>query len=124
MPTCLQYSNAESKRSLHSGRLNPLEKSRQRRQDALVPLTQECGQNVFADPLTPQVIAAVAAGVGGGVEVDPVILSSSGDAVAADADALTAKPEASLQTVEIDATRGVEVDQCLLRHLLLPIQAL
>ena len=100
------------------------EKSWQRRYDALVSLTQECGQDVFADLLTPQVIAAVAARVSIGVEVDPVVLSSSGDAVASVANSLTAKPDASLQTVEVNATCGIEVDQSFLRHLLLPIQAL
>jgi len=100
------------------------EKARQRRHDALVSLTQECGQNVFADLLTPQMIAAVAARVSIGVEVDPVILSAPGDAVASVADSLTAKPHASLQTVEVDATCGIEVDQSFLCHVLLPIQAL
>jgi hypothetical protein len=115
--------DAESKRSFHLGRLYPLEKSRQRRQDALVPLTQECGQNVFADSLAPQMIAAIAARVRGRVEVDPMILGSSRDAIATKADALTAKPETSLQSVEIDATRGVEVDLDFDYHVLLPIQA-
>jgi hypothetical protein len=103
--------------------LNPLEKSRQRRQDALVPLTQECGQNVFADSLAPQVIAAIAARVRGGIEVDPVILGSSGDAITAEADPLTAESETPLQSVEVDATRGIEVDLHFVCHVLLPIQA-
>jgi hypothetical protein len=115
--------DAESKRSFHLGRLNPLEKSRQRRQDALVPLTQECGQNVFADPLAPQMIAAIAAGVRGGIEIDPVILGSTCDTISANADTFTAKPEASLQSIEIDAARGIEVDLHVYCHLLLPIQA-
>jgi len=103
--------------------LNPLEKSRQRRQDALVPLTQECGQNVFADSLAPQVIATVAARVRGRVEVDPVILGSSHDAITAEADALTAESKTPLQSVEIDATGGIEVDLHFVCHVLLPIQA-
>jgi len=116
--------DAESERSLHLGRLNPLKESRQRRQDALVPLTQECGQNVFADPLAPQVIAAIAAWVRGGVEVHPVNLGSSGDTVPANADTFTTKAEASLEPVEIDATCGVEVDLHFICHFqLLPIQA-
>jgi len=94
--------------------VRPCEKSRQRRNDALVPLTQKCGEDVFADPLTPQMIAAIAARVSPVVEVDPVILSSAGDAVASVAYSLTAKPEASLQTVEIDAARGIEIDQSFL----------
>jgi hypothetical protein len=115
--------DAESKSSFHLGRLNPLEKSRQRRQDALVPLTQECGQNVFADSLAPQMIAAIAAWVRGGVEVDPVNLGSSRDTISTDADTLTAKPEAPLQSIEIDAARGIEVDLHVHCHELLPIQA-
>jgi hypothetical protein len=105
--------------------MSPRKESWQRRDDALVPFTQECGQNVFANALTPKMIAAVAARMSGSVEVDPVILGSSGDTVASCADALTTKTEASLQPVEIDASCGVEVDQDFVRHLvLLPIQAL
>ena len=96
--------------------MSPSKESWQRRDDALVPLTQECGQDVFADSFPPQVIAAVAAGMGGGVEVHPVVLGSSGDAVPSGGYALTAKPETSLQTVEIDATCGVEVDEDFVRH--------
>jgi hypothetical protein len=95
--------DAESKGSFHLGRLNPLEKSSQRRQDALVPLTQECGQNVFADSLAPQMVAAIAARVRGRVEVDPMILGSSRDAIAANADALTPKPAVELTTQHWDA---------------------
>jgi hypothetical protein len=115
--------DAESKSSFHLCRVCPRKKSWQRRDDALVPFTQECGQNVFADSLTPQVIAAVAARVSIRVEVDPMVLGSSGDAVATVADSLTAKPDASLQTVEVDAAGGVEVDQECFGHVLLPIQA-
>ena len=100
--------------------MSPSKESWQRRDDALVPLTQECGQDVFADSFAPQVVAAVAARVGGGVEVDPMILGSSRDAVASGRYSLTAKPEASLQTVEIDATRGVEVDEDFVRHVTAP----
>jgi hypothetical protein len=52
-----------------------------------------------------------------------MILGSSRDAVSAQADALATKPEASLQPVEIDATRGVEVDLHFDCHVLLPIRA-
>src|SRR4051794_31275645 len=100
--------------------MSPCKKSRQRRDDALVPLTQECGQNVFADALTPQVIAAIAARVSRSVEVDPVDLGSPRDAVASNANPLTMKPEASLQPVEIDAARGIEVDEDFVGHVLLP----
>jgi hypothetical protein len=68
-------------------------------------------------------ITAITAGVRGRVEVDPMILGSSRDAVPARADAFTAKPEAPLQSVEIDATRGVEVDPHFDCHVLLPIHA-
>jgi hypothetical protein len=122
LPPCRRC--AELEWSFHLGRCRASEKSRQRRDDALVPLTQKCGQDVFANPLTPQMIAAIAARVSRVVEVDPVVLSSSRDAVASVAYSLTAKPEAPLQAIEIDAARGIEVDQYLLRHVLLPIQAL
>jgi hypothetical protein len=116
--------DAESKRSFHLCRMNPCEESWQRRNDALVPLTQKCGQNVFADSLTPQMIAAVAARMSGRVEVDPVILSASGDTVASGADPLTSEPKAPLQPIEIDAASGIEVDENFVRHVLLPIQAI
>ena len=103
--------------------MRPCKESWQRRDDALVPLTQECGQNVFADPLTPEMIAAVAAGMSGRVEVDPVILSTSSDTVASGADPLTSEPEAPLQSIEIDAACGIEVDENFVCHVLLPIQA-
>src|SRR5689334_257348 len=99
-----------------SGRVCPREKSRQRRHDALVALTQKCGQNVFADPLAPQVVAAIAARVRGGVEVDPMVLSPAGNPVPAVADSLTAEAKAPLQTVEVDASSGVEVDLHFVRH--------
>src|SRR3954465_11324630 len=86
------------------------EESRQRRQHALVSFAQKCGQNVLADPLPPEVIAAVAARVRGGVQVDPMVLRPASDAIAAVADALTVEPEAPLQPIEVDATSGVEVD--------------
>ena len=41
--------DAKSKCSFHLAAFCPREKSWQRRHDALVPLTQECGQDVFAD---------------------------------------------------------------------------
>ena len=44
-------------------------------------------------------------------------------AVASVANSLAAKPEASLQSIEIDATRGIEVDENFVGHVLLPIQA-
>ena len=116
--------DAESKRSFHLSRLNPLEESRQRRQDALVPLTQECGQNVFADPLAPQMIAAIAARVRSRIEVHPVNLGSSCDAIPAESDALTAEPEAPPQSIEVDTAGGVEVDLHDHCHVLLPIHAL
>jgi hypothetical protein len=87
------------------------EETGQRRQDALVSFTQERGQNVFADAVAPQVIAAVAARVGGGAKVDPVLVAAvAGDAVTAIADALTMEPEAPLQSIEVHAAGGLEVD--------------
>ena len=78
---------------------------------------------MFADSLAPEVIAAIAAGVRGRVQVDPVNVGTTGDPVAAGSDALTVEPEAPLQPVQIDATSGVEVDPHFVCHVLLPIQA-
>jgi len=52
-----------------------------------------------------------------------VVVGPSGDAVPARADPLDAKPEAPLQSIEVDAARGVEVDPNFRCHVLLPIQA-
>lgn len=103
--------------------MDPGEKTRQRSQHALVPLTQECGHDVFANAIAPQVVAAVAARMRGAVEVDPVVVGASGHAIPADADALTTEAKGPLEAVEIDTTRGVEVDQCAI-HVVLPIQAM
>jgi hypothetical protein len=96
--------------------MSSFEESRQRRQDALVSFTQECGQNVFADAFAPQVVAAVAAWVRKSVEVDPMFLGSPNDAVTAGADTLSAESETPLQSIEVDATCGVEVDHQLVIH--------
>src|SRR3954447_5771207 len=108
--------DAEAKRFLQSGRACPREEPRQRRHDALVALTQECGQDVLADSLAPEVIAAVAARMRGGIEVDPMVLDTARDPVPAVADPLTAESKAPLQTVEVDASCGVEVDLHFVRH--------
>src|SRR5579884_1713028 len=53
-----------------------------------------------------------------------MILGSSGDAIAAVADALAAETDAPLQPIEIDTARGIEVDHDFGVHVvLLPIQA-
>jgi hypothetical protein len=59
----------------------------------------------------------------GGIEVDPVNLGSACDTIPADADTLAAKPEAPLQSIEIDAACGIEVDFHFHCHVMLPIQA-
>jgi hypothetical protein len=79
-------------------------------EDAFIALAQQGGEDVLADLLSPQVVAAIAAGDAGGVQVHPVELFAPLDAIAAGADASGMELQAALQTVQIDASEGVEVD--------------
>src|SRR5205085_2276031 len=84
--------------------------------DPVVPFAQQRGEDVLADPLAPQVIAAVAARMRGGVEVHPVIVLAAGHVVPAVAQTLTGQQQAAPQAVEVDATSGIDVDLQLLQH--------
>lgn len=81
------------------------------REHALVSLAQECGQDVLADLLTPQVIPTVAAGQLGGVQVDPVRLMAAVHSITAGGDPLDAKLQAAFETGQIEGTDGVEIDE-------------
>src|SRR5207237_8797112 len=48
----------------------------------LLPLAQQRGENVLADLLAPEMVAAVAARVGAAVEVHPVVHAAAGHPVA------------------------------------------
>src|SRR5512133_1140939 len=83
------------------------EQSPQRAHDAIVPLAQQRGEDVLAQLLAPQVVAAVAARVRRRVQVDPVILRAARDAVAAESHALAVQLQAALEPLEVDAARLV-----------------
>jgi hypothetical protein len=74
----------------------------------LVTFPQECGEDVFADLLAPEVIGAVTAGKVTGVQVDPVGLDPTFHPISPGPDAVRTKPKAPLQAARID-TGGVEV---------------
>jgi hypothetical protein len=52
----------------------------------LITFAEEGGENVLADPIAPEVIAAVAARERGGVEVDPMRLRAPADPIPAGID--------------------------------------
>src|SRR4051812_15082738 len=53
----------------------------QRREHALVTFAQESGQDVLADLVAPEMISAIAARHSGGVEIHPVGLDATRDAI-------------------------------------------
>jgi hypothetical protein len=75
-----------------------------------MPFAQQRGQDVLADALAPKVIPAITARVRGSVQIHPVLVRSSGHPIPPIRDPLATQPEAALQTVQVDAARGVLVD--------------
>ena len=106
-----------------SGGAHPGEQGWQRLDDALVPFPQERGEDVLADSLSPKVVPAIAARMRRRVEIHPVLVTSAGYAVPALCHALTAEAETALQTAQVDAASGVEIDLHFGHVRLLPIQA-
>ena len=82
----------------------------QRREHVLISLAQEGGQDVLADPVPPEVISAVAARERGGVEVDPVRLRTSGNAIPPRPDSGGPQRETPLEAVQVHSPGGLEVD--------------
>jgi len=73
---------------------------------------------VLADPLAPEMIAAVTARMPGGVKIHPMLLGTTGKAITAAADTVALERQAALETSDINAARHFEID-CRF-HLLLP----
>ena len=90
---------------------NVLDQTPQRPHYALVAFTEEGGEDVLADALAPEVIAAVAAGVAGRVEIHPVHLVATTDAVAPIPYALALETKTALEAGEIHSAGGVEIDR-------------
>jgi hypothetical protein len=77
---------------------------------ALISLSQKRGENVLADPLAPQVIAAVAARVKRRVEIDPMILGATGKMIPAFANAIGLERQTALEASDINAACHFEID--------------
>jgi hypothetical protein len=75
-----------------------------------VSLAQQRGEDVLADLLAPQMVAAVATRMRGGVQIHPVIVRSAGHAIAAVTYPLAMQQETPPQPLQIDAAHGVDVD--------------
>jgi hypothetical protein len=82
----------------------------------VMPLAQQCSEDVLAQLVAPQVIAAVAARVRRGVQVHPVVVLATGHVVPPIAHPLALQQEAPPQPVEVHPTHGIEVDLQLLHH--------
>src|SRR5207253_710075 len=91
-------------------RLYSTEQLPERVHDAVVSFTQQRREDVLADLLAPQMVAAVASRVRGGVEIHPVIVLPAGDVIAAVTHPLSMQQETPPQPLQIDATSGVDVD--------------
>jgi len=66
---------------------------------------------VLADPVSPQVVAAITPRQGRGVEVDPMLVATAYHVVSATADSPAVELETSLESIQIDAARCVEVNE-------------
>ena len=91
-------------------RFHALEQRTERTNDRVIALAKKGGEDVLADPIPPEVIAAVAARNGRGVQVDPVIVVAAYHMVSAFADPSSLELEASFQPVQVNAAGPLEID--------------
>ena len=82
----------------------------ERGEHPLVSLSKQGGEDVLADALAPEVIAAVTAGEAGSVEVYPMGLAAAGNPVAARRDPVALQLQAALQTAELHPAGGSKID--------------
>jgi len=75
----------------------------------LIAFPQQGREDVLADLLAPEVVAAIAAGQAGGVEVHPMGLKTTGDSVPPGAYPVSVQLQTALEAGEIDGHR-LEVD--------------
>jgi hypothetical protein len=83
----------------------------ERSEHTLIPFAQEGRQDVLADLIAPQVVAAIAAGQLGGIQVHPVGLVAADHAIAAGRDPLGTQVEPAFKAGEIEHAYGVEIDE-------------
>jgi hypothetical protein len=104
-------------------RPKPTDEVRERYDHAHVPLSEQRREDVLADAVAPEMVAAITPRMRGRVKVHPMILGASGHEVLPLPYALAAKPQAPLQPAEIHPAGGIEIDRHVFHHLL-PIQAI
>jgi hypothetical protein len=75
----------------------------------LVAFAEKRGEDVLADLVAPEMVAAVAAGEAGGVEVDPMGLHPTCYPVPARANPGSPQVETALQAVESDSAEGGKI---------------
>lgn len=75
----------------------------------LITLAEQGRQDVLAELVAPQMVAAITAGQARGVEIHPVGVVASCNAIAAGSDAPALKSKAALEAAVIDGNGG-EVD--------------
>jgi hypothetical protein len=93
-----------------SALLEVCDEQTKRCEHVLISLAKEGGQDVLADAVPPEVISAVTSREAGGVEVDPVRLRASGDAIAPRPKSDRAQREAPLEPVQVHSAGGLEID--------------
>jgi hypothetical protein len=79
--------------------------------DAVVALAQERGEDVLAQLLAPQMVAAIASRMRRRVQIHPVVVIAAGHVIPAVADTLAMQQQAPSQPRQIDAAHGVDVDR-------------
>jgi hypothetical protein len=96
---------------------NVFEEPAKRADHPVVPLAQQRREDVFADLLPPQMIAAVTPRYRARVKIHPVLVIATSHQIATLTDPIAAKAETPFQTTEVHAPRRIEIDRnrsCLL----------
>jgi hypothetical protein len=76
----------------------------------LVSLPDEGSEDVFADRIAPEMVGAVAAWEGVGVEIHPVWLRASREVIAAVANSLAVQTQTALETRAVHPSGRVKID--------------
>ena len=100
-------------------RFHALEQRTERPDDRVIPLAQKGREDVLADPIPPEVIAAVAARNRRGVEVDPMFVVAANYVISAVADSPSVERQASFQPIQINSACPLEIDCCVCHSRLL-----
>lgn len=82
----------------------------QRHDDPRLTLAEQRRQDVFADPLAPQMVAAVAPRQVCGIEVNPMGLCAASDQVLPRSYSLSVEFEAPFQPIQVDSAGAIKID--------------